>query len=126
MISPSDRVTILHAGEGQTLIEPGDVGEVAGKPVQGLGEDDFETPGHGVLHELLDAGPHERRPRNGGVGIALKDRPALAGGPLPAQPELIFDGGLVLQVRAVPGVDRAIHRMSFARGRVRRRIGQAA
>ena len=126
MISPSDRVTILHAGEGQALIEPGDVGEVAGKPVQSLGEDDLEPPGHGVLHELLDARPHERRPRNGGVGIAFKDRPALGGGPFPAQPELVFDGGLVLQVRAVSGVDRAIHRMSFARGRVRRRIGRGA
>src|SRR5208282_3275657 len=68
-------------------------------------------------------GPHERRPRNSGVRIAFKDDPALAGGPFPAQPELIFDGGLVLQVRAVPGVDRAIHRMSFARDRVRRRTG---
>ena len=98
-----------HAAEAQLLEQGGDVLLVAGEPVERLGDDDVEGAGPGVLQQLLVARPKPAGAGAGGVAVGGDDGPALPVDPLPADPDLVLDRGLALEVGRVPGVDHSTH-----------------
>ena len=127
----------FDAGEGEVLEQGGDVLLVAGEPVEGLGDDDVEGAGAGVLQQLLVARPKPAGTRARGVAIGREQRPALPIDPLPADPNLVLDRGLALEIGGIPGVNDSAHgrartsrspcsiscRPKRSPARLRRRIG---
>jgi hypothetical protein len=98
-----------HAGEGQMLVEAGDVLLVATDTIQRLGDDDIEAGCTGICHQLLEARPARRGAADRIIRVDINDRPTLALGPRPADPDLIVDRGLTLVVGRIPGIDRSAH-----------------
>ena len=103
------------AGERQPLEQAGHILLIARQPVERLGHDDVEAPGHGILQQRLDTGPQHRAAGQLAVGIGLHQAPALPLDPLPAQPDLVLDRGVALVVAGVAGVNGAAkcHGRSF-------------
>ena len=73
-----------HAGEGQPLVDAGDLFLVARDSVERFREHDIEALPLPVFHQGLSTGTEQARSRDRTVAIALGDAPALALGPLPA------------------------------------------
>ena len=89
-----------HPGEAQVLVERRHVGLVAAHPVERLGNQDLEHSPPRVLQQRLDARTQDHAAaRDGGILVGARDLPALAFCALAADPELVLDRGLPLQVR---------------------------
>src|SRR3954466_5526606 len=71
--------------------------------------DYVEGAGAGVLEQLLVTRPKPAGPGAGGVAIGGDDGPALPVHQLPANPDLILDRRLTLEVRRIAGVDHCAH-----------------
>jgi hypothetical protein len=99
----------VDAGKGQSLEQAGGVLLVAAEPVQGLGEDEVESPIQRVAHERLETRAEKRRTREGVIRVLVCDRPALSLRKGAADSELIGDGGVTLILRRVPRVDPDLH-----------------
>ena len=102
-----------NAREAQMLEQRGDIGLIAGDPVERLGQHYVEQPALCVLQQRLDAGPQDHaRARDGGVVIGASDLPSLASGMLPAEAELVLDRPFALVVGRIAGIERdAGHRV---------------
>jgi len=99
----------VHAREGQSLEQAGGVFLVAAESVQGLGEDDIESPVEGVPHKRLETRAEKRRARDGVIRVLVGDLPALPFGKRAADSQLIGDGRIALIVGGVPRVDPDFH-----------------
>ena len=88
----------LDAGEGETLVQSGDVLLVAGETIERLRDHDIECAGARVLKELLISRPEAARPAAGGIAVGCPKLPALPLDALAADADLVVDGGLALQV----------------------------
>ena len=93
-----------HAGELHPLEQARNVLLVTAEPVYGLRQDHVEAAAACVLDQLVDARAQERGTGDRPVGVAVRDRPALALGVQPAEPQLILDGGVALGLGRVAGV----------------------
>jgi len=98
-----------HPAEAQLLVEGGDVLLVAGQPVEGLGHDNVEGAGAGILQQLLVAGPQPAGAGAGRIAVGRHQRPALPVNTLPADADLVLDRGLALEIGRVAGVDHGAH-----------------
>jgi hypothetical protein len=105
-----------HAGEGRLLVEDGNMLQVAGEAVEALGQHNVQAAGPHGVDEPLVAGPIHRGARDGSVREDPDDLPALPVGADSADPDLVFDRGLALLVRAVAGVDGATHQDDSSTG----------
>ncbi len=96
----------VHARKGQVLVDSRDVGLVARDAVEGFGQHEIESMIAAVLQKPLKTGSEDHaRPRQAGILIGADDLPALAQGAFATQPDLVLDGGGVLQVGGVASVE---------------------
>ncbi len=98
-----------HAGEGEVLVERGDVLLVARQAVERFGHDHVEGTGAGVLEELLIAWAHADRAADRVIGAGSNQRPLLRLDAPLAQSDLVFDRLVTLKLGAVAGVDHGAH-----------------
>ena len=112
----------VHTGERQSLEQACGVFLVAAESVQGLGEDDIESPVEGVPHKRLETRAEKRRAGNRVIRVLFGDRPALPLCEHAADPELIGDGCIALIVRRIARVDPDFHDFTSMDGR--RRVAQ--
>ena len=92
----------VDAGEGETLEETRGVFLVAAEAVERFSEHNVESAVQRIAHQRLETRTKERCAGDCVIGEFLDDRPALAGGELAADPELVRDRGVALIVRGVP------------------------
>jgi hypothetical protein len=84
----------------QALVDGGDFFLVAAEAVETLGKDDIDVAGAGPLEELQHSRAIVQVPAaDGAVAEHLDDLVAFARRPFPAEPDLILDGGVALQLR---------------------------
>jgi len=79
------------AGEGQAVMEIGDVGELAAQAVEGFADEHVELLGFRVGDHLLILGPEPAGTALRPVGVDLGNRPALALEFAPADLHLVLD-----------------------------------
>jgi hypothetical protein len=103
----------FDASKGEKLEQGGNVFLIPGQPVEGLGYHDVEDPFAGIPEQLLVAGPERARPAAGGVGIGRRELPAFLRDPLPADPDLVLDRSLALEVSRITGIYHGAHRLSL-------------
>ena len=93
-------------GEAQSLEHGGDIFLVTADAVEGLRQNQAEASRLQVGQKLLNAGAKQGRTRDGAVGIAVRDRPALAGGVFPALAQLVLYRGVALVVGGIARIKR--------------------
>src|SRR5262249_43605042 len=95
--------------EAELLVEASDILLVAREPVEGLGDDQVEAAGTGVLQELLVPRPQPAGTGGRGVAVGRHQRPAFPVDALPADPHLVLDRRLPLEVRRIASIDHSTH-----------------
>src|SRR6516225_2992372 len=93
------------ARKADTLEDMGDILLVAGQAVEGFRDNDPEPAFQRILQQLLDTRTDQARARYAAVAVLFINRPAFFRGPLAANPDLVLDGGLPLQIGRIAGVD---------------------
>ncbi len=86
----------LDTGEGELLVEPGDVLLIAAQAIEPLGKDDIERPSPSILQEFLVSRPERRGATHRVVGAGADELPALSFNVSLAGPDLILDGRIPL------------------------------
>ena len=94
------------AEERHLFIEGGDMFLIAADAVDAFGDDNIDPGPARVILQILVAGPQGRSAGHGGIGIDPCDGPAFLGDQATADPDLVFQRGLALVLRAVAGIDR--------------------
>jgi hypothetical protein len=93
------------ARKADPLENMGDIFLVARQPVEGFGDDDPEPSRLRILQQLLDAGPDQARARYAAVAVLFINRPSFFRGAFAADPVLVLDRSLSLQIGRIPGID---------------------
>jgi hypothetical protein len=91
----------VDAGESEALEEAGGVFLVATESVQRFREDDVEPPVQRVPHQCLESGAQQRGTGDRVIGELVDNPPALAGGKLATDAELVRDRRVALIVGGV-------------------------
>nr|WP_245826635.1 hypothetical protein [Oceanibacterium hippocampi] len=94
---------------GQPLVEAGGVLQVAGEAVEALGHHDFEGAGDRVPQERLVARAEGRGAAHSPVLVHRGLLPALCREQALAEPDLVLDRGVPLQVARIARIDRCPH-----------------
>lgn len=87
------------------LVKASDVLLVAREAVQGLGHHDVEAASHGGLPQTLKSGTQIEGPAARPILERLRHQPAIVGAQLAAEPKLVLDRGIPLQIGGIAGVE---------------------
>jgi hypothetical protein len=93
------------ARKADPLEDMGDVFLVAGQAVEGFGDNDAKPALYRILQKFLDAGPDQARARYAAVAVLFINSPAFLCGALAADPDLVLDRSLPLQIGRIAGID---------------------
>src|SRR5260370_39035255 len=99
----------LDAGEAETIVQIGDVGELAAEAIERFDHDHVEEAAIEIGTEFLITGPEATGATDRPVLVAAHKRPALPLDKPAADLELVRRRGIALVLAAVPGVDSGAH-----------------
>jgi hypothetical protein len=98
-----------HAGEAEVLVKRGDVFLVTRKTIKCFGHHDLEGAASGILEQILVAGPEPDRAAHRVITVGGNQLPALGFNARLAGPDLVLNGGCVLEIGRESGIDGDAH-----------------
>jgi hypothetical protein len=116
-MSPSERDDV-HAGKREAFEETGSVFLVPAEAIERFRHDDVDLLLERLAHHRLEARAHDRRARDGMIGVLGADVPTLALRKLAADAELVGDRRVALVLGRVPSVYRDFHSRSSSTERL--------
>jgi hypothetical protein len=91
------------------LVKGRDVFLVTGKPIQGFGHNDVEPMLARIIQQPLVTGPEPACATDSVIGVRSDAFPSIGLDPRPANPNLVLDRGIALEVTGIAGVNYSTH-----------------